>query len=195
MLPNRNGNRLNHLLRRLKGIAGRAGVKAATLHKFRRTYAMRLLEGGADIVTVQKLMGHSDIETTRRYLNPEDGPKRKAANRLRLPSPPLSRISHSVDESGLVDYLHMLSRSRDETGAPNRRRRTKKWSPDDVAAVPEAGEAEFGYTAPFRWFALLKNNGGADGLPGLSSAVAAKLARTPLAWESSMPSRSKPYAP
>ncbi|MGH9771876.1 MAG: tyrosine-type recombinase/integrase [Candidatus Acidiferrales bacterium] len=86
VFPNRSGNRLNHLLRRLKTIAGRAGVAGATLHKFRHTYATRLLEGGADIVTVQKLMGHSDIETTRRYLNPEDELKRKAANRLRLPS-------------------------------------------------------------------------------------------------------------
>ncbi|MGH9655825.1 MAG: tyrosine-type recombinase/integrase [Bryobacteraceae bacterium] len=86
VFPNRNGNRLNHLLRRLKTIAGRAGIAGATLHKFRHTYATRLLEGGADIVTVQKLMGHSDIETTRRYLNPEDDLKRKAANRLRLPS-------------------------------------------------------------------------------------------------------------
>lgn len=85
VFPNRNGNRLNHLLRRLKCIAGRARVAGATLHKFRHTYATRLLEEGADIVTVQKLMGHSDIETTRRYLNPEDDLKRRAANRLRLP--------------------------------------------------------------------------------------------------------------
>ena len=87
VFPNRNGNRVSHLLRRLKTIADRAGIANATLHKFRHTYATRLLEKGADIVTVQKLMGHSDIETTRRYLNPEDDLKRKAANRLNLPLP------------------------------------------------------------------------------------------------------------
>lgn len=84
VFPNRKGNRINHLLRRLKAIAARAGVAGATLHKFRHTYATRLLEGGADIVTVQKLMGHSDIETTRQYLNPEDGLRRMAVNRLSL---------------------------------------------------------------------------------------------------------------
>jgi integrase/recombinase XerD len=84
VFPNRKGNRLNHLLRRLKAIAAQAGVQNATLHKFRHTYATRLLEGGADIVTVQKLMGHSDIETTRQYLNPEDHLRRKAVNRLSL---------------------------------------------------------------------------------------------------------------
>jgi site-specific recombinase XerD len=46
-----------HLLRRLKTIATRAKVENATLHKFRHTYATRLQESGADIVTVQKFFG------------------------------------------------------------------------------------------------------------------------------------------
>ncbi len=84
VFPTKKGDRLNHLLRRLKGVAARAGVAGATLHKFRHTYATRLLEQGADIVTVQKLMGHSDLETTRKYLNPQDELRRKAVNRLSL---------------------------------------------------------------------------------------------------------------
>jgi integrase/recombinase XerD len=84
VFPNSNGNRLNHLLRKLKSIADKAEVQDATLHKFRHTYATRLLERGCDIVTVQKLMGHSDLETTRQYLDPDEGLKRKAVNRLSL---------------------------------------------------------------------------------------------------------------
>jgi len=67
-----------------KTIAQKAGVKDATLHKFRHTYATRLLESGSDIVTVQKLLGHSDIDTTRQYLNPDEDLKRQAVNRLSL---------------------------------------------------------------------------------------------------------------
>ena len=84
MFPTATGGRQTHLLRRLKKLAEAAGVADATLHKFRHTYATRLLESGCDIVTVQKLMGHSDIETTRQYLNPDEDLKRQAVNRLRL---------------------------------------------------------------------------------------------------------------
>jgi len=81
---NAKGGRINHLLRRLKGVAVRAGVPNATLHKFRHTYATQLLESGCDIVTLQHLMGHSDLETTRQYLNPNEDLKRKAVNKLSL---------------------------------------------------------------------------------------------------------------
>jgi integrase len=84
VFPNSKGGRNRHLLRRLKRIAKKAGVHHATLHMFRHTYATRLLESGADIVTVQYLLGHSDLETTRQYLDPRDELKRKAANLLSL---------------------------------------------------------------------------------------------------------------
>jgi site-specific recombinase XerD len=48
------------------------------------TYAARLLESGCDTVTVQKLMGNSNIETTRQYLDPAETLKRQAVMRLSL---------------------------------------------------------------------------------------------------------------
>ncbi len=84
VFPSARGGRETHLLRRLKAVAKGAGVQHATLHKFRHTYATRLLEKGCDIVTVQHLMGHSDLDTTLQYLNPDDTLKRKAVRRLSL---------------------------------------------------------------------------------------------------------------
>jgi len=84
VFPTAIGGKQTHLLRRLQRLAKRAGVGHSTLHKFRHTYATRLLEKGCDIVTVQHLMGHSDLDTTRQYLNPDDTLKRKAVRRLSL---------------------------------------------------------------------------------------------------------------
>ena len=44
----------------------------------------RLLEGGCDIVTVQKLMGHSDLDAARQYLDSDEKLKRGAVSRLSL---------------------------------------------------------------------------------------------------------------
>jgi integrase/recombinase XerD len=38
-------------------------------HRWRHTYATSLLRRGVDIHTVQRLMGHSNIATTTRYLH------------------------------------------------------------------------------------------------------------------------------
>jgi integrase len=84
VFPTKAGNRQTHLLRRLKDIADAAKVTGATLHKFRHTYATRLLESGCDIVTVQRLMGHSDLDTTRQYLDPDEKLKRSAVSKLSL---------------------------------------------------------------------------------------------------------------
>jgi integrase len=47
-------------------------------HSLRHTFGSVLAARGADLVTVQKLMGHKDIATTQRYLHTDDARKRAA---------------------------------------------------------------------------------------------------------------------
>jgi len=56
----------------LKACAERAKLDkdAFWLHKFRATFATRCLWAGVDLRTVQQWLGHSDMESTMRYLKP-----------------------------------------------------------------------------------------------------------------------------
>jgi integrase/recombinase XerD len=55
-----------------KAVAERAGLDPAEywLHKFRATFATGALWKGVDLSTVQQWLGHSDMESTMRYLKP-----------------------------------------------------------------------------------------------------------------------------
>ena len=45
-----------------------ANIKAPTLHSFRRAFAINMLRAGVDVFSLQKLMGHADLQVLRRYL-------------------------------------------------------------------------------------------------------------------------------
>ncbi len=51
-------------------------------HAFRHTYAIKMLNGGADILTVQELLAHASPEMTLRYAKLLDDTKRKAFEKV-----------------------------------------------------------------------------------------------------------------
>jgi integrase len=87
VFPGINGQPNGHMLRLLKKVALRAGLNCGhcenksgescstrpvcskvTLHSFRRTFATMHFEAGVRAHTLQRWLGHSDLETTLRYL-------------------------------------------------------------------------------------------------------------------------------
>jgi len=74
-----------------KNACSRAGIQELRFHDLRHTAATRMIEAGASIVAVSKILGHSTLTMTMRYSHPDNSLK-EAVEKLANFKPTCSQI-------------------------------------------------------------------------------------------------------
>ncbi len=77
------GESIAYILRRRQE---EAGTETFSPHDLRRRPVTGLLDAGVDVFTVQQLAGHADAATTARYDRRGEKAKRRAVQKLSIPS-------------------------------------------------------------------------------------------------------------
>ncbi len=80
LFPGRGGGPLTvrAVEKRFAALCQAAGITEARVHDLRHTCATRLVNKGTDILAVQRLLGHSSVQTTQRYGRLRDREYRRA---------------------------------------------------------------------------------------------------------------------
>ena len=74
------------LRRRCETLSQRAGIAPFSPHDARRTYATHLIESGADLLVVQRLLGHASVNTVAVYDRRPEEAEARAVSAVYLPA-------------------------------------------------------------------------------------------------------------
>jgi site-specific recombinase XerD len=83
----RTGQPFTEVKKSFKSACTAAGIRDLRFHDLRHSFATRLIEAGADIITVKELLGHFSVRVTQRYTHPGQAQKRQAVDLLAAKRP------------------------------------------------------------------------------------------------------------
>lgn len=93
---------LNYLAKTKNIVDEKGEIFHFKTHQFRHTYAVKLLNGGVDILTIQELLAHASPEMTLRYAKLLDDTKRKAFESV------IDQGAFTFDIDGKVKILNIV---------------------------------------------------------------------------------------
>jgi integrase len=86
----------------------KADITGLRFHDLRHTFASRLVESGADLITVKELLGHSTVKMTERYTHSNQTQKKNAVellvNRAKK-APNVAQICHTEQQEENRDVV------------------------------------------------------------------------------------------
>ena len=86
LFPGTDGDPVKSVKKAFWGALRRSGIPHLRFHDLRHSFGSMLSMAGVDIATIQELMGHKDISTTKRYLHPSPQHKKEAVEKLNYAS-------------------------------------------------------------------------------------------------------------
>ena len=110
----RTGTRITDFFRSWKTACDDAGISDLRFHDLRHTAATRMVQGGADLVTVRDILGHSNIKMTVKYAHSTPESRKQAVELLDAVSE-LEKPENMVKKRSKDQYAeqgtHLISRS------------------------------------------------------------------------------------
>jgi integrase len=99
VFPGKSGARPIELDTSWKRVREQAGLEDVRLHDLRHTYASTGVNGGASLPMIGALLGHTRVETTRRYAHLSNDPLRKASEQIG------SKLAAALDGRPLAEVV------------------------------------------------------------------------------------------